>query len=63
MKAAARAGGDGLRRVMRVLTTRGLLAVRPCPLCAALVVADGEQRHQAVHRADTARTIAGGGEG
>jgi hypothetical protein len=50
----------GLRRVVGLLTLRGVLRrVRACPLCAALVVVDGEQRHQAVHRADTARTITG----
>jgi hypothetical protein len=37
--------------VVKVFTTRGRLAVTICPLCAALVVAAGQGRHDAVHRA------------
>ena len=36
--------------VVKVFTTRGRLAVTICPLCAALVVAAGQGRHDAVHR-------------
>lgn len=57
---ASRAAGDGLRRVARLLTMRGLLAVAVCPLCGALVVLDGEQRHDQQHRADARRGDGGG---
>ena len=38
-------------RVVQVLTTRGRLTVIVCSLCGALVAAAGEDRHDAVHRA------------
>jgi hypothetical protein len=36
-----------IARVWRVLTLAGWLPVRICPLCAALVAAEGEARHAA----------------
>lgn len=56
---AARAAGDGLRRVVGLLTVRGVLRARPCALCGALVVLDGEQRHAAAHSADVERATNG----
>lgn len=50
-----RPAGDGLRPVVRLLTLAGVLRARPCALCGALVVLDGEQRHDAQHRADAQR--------
>jgi hypothetical protein len=43
------------RAVIRLLTTSGLLRVRVCGLCGALVVSDGADRHDAVHRAERER--------
>lgn len=37
--------------VLRVITTRGRLAVRVCRLCAAVVVADGAEQHELFHAA------------
>lgn len=37
--------------VLRLLATSGTISVVVCPLCAALLVADGEQQHGLVHRA------------
>ena len=42
-------------RPIKVFTTCGRLPVIVCPLCAALVVAAGEYRHAAAHRADRER--------
>jgi hypothetical protein len=44
-----------IARAVRLLTTRGLLRVRVCALCAAVVLADGVDRHAAAHRADRER--------
>jgi hypothetical protein len=38
------------------VTVRGLLGVRVCQMCGALIVADAAQQHDAVHRADVRRT-------
>lgn len=46
----------GRHRLLRLITARGLLGVRVCPLCGALIVADAAQQHDAVHRAETRRT-------
>ena len=44
------------RHRMRVLLTlAGLLRVRVCPLCAALVLADGRAQHDRMHTARGAR--------
>lgn len=47
------------RRVLRLLTLGGLVRVTICPLCGALVVHDGRDRHAAVHAADVARPNGG----
>jgi hypothetical protein len=39
------------RRVYRVLTTAGVLRVRTCELCAALILADAVEHHERVHAA------------
>lgn len=49
---ASRITGDKLRPVVRLVTLTGLLRVRACRLCGALVVVDAELRHAAQHRAD-----------
>jgi len=38
-------------RRFQLLTSRGLVRVIVCPLCAALVLAAGHKRHDAAHRA------------
>lgn len=47
------------RPLFRVLTLRGFLfgamPVTPCPLCAALVLTCGLERHHAQHTADARR--------
>jgi hypothetical protein len=50
----------GRYRRLRLMTARGLLRVRVCPLCGALIVADAAEQHDAVHRADVRRTGSGG---
>ncbi|MDN5855975.1 MAG: hypothetical protein L0K86_24675 [Actinomycetia bacterium] len=37
------------RTRMLLVTSRGLLRVQVCPLCGALIVADGAEQHEAVH--------------
>jgi hypothetical protein len=39
------------RAVVRLLTTRGLLRIKVCKLCAAVVVAHCADQHEAAHRA------------
>ncbi len=39
----------------RLLSLSGLLRVRVCPLCAALVLAAGESQHARVHVTETGR--------
>ena len=41
----------GRHRLLWPMTTRGLLGARVCPLCGALIVTDGAEQHEAVHRA------------
>lgn len=41
-------------RLLRVLTLGGVLRVRVCELCAALVVAEGLEQHARAHAAATA---------
>jgi hypothetical protein len=40
----------GGHRLLRLLTVRGLLGVRVCALCGALIVMDAAQQHEIVHR-------------
>ena len=44
---------SGRRRLLRLVTVAGLLRVRVCPLCAALVVAAGAMQHDRVHMIQT----------
>jgi hypothetical protein len=44
-----------IARAARLLTTTGLLRVKVCSLCAAVVVAAGADRHDAVHRVERQR--------
>lgn len=51
----------GRHRLLRLITAGGLLGVRVCPLCGALIVADAAEQHDAVHRAEIRRTDRPGG--
>jgi len=44
--------GDQL--LFRLLHTAGVLRVQICPLCAALIVAQGRDQHERVHAAELA---------
>jgi hypothetical protein len=47
--------GDAARRMIRLLALSGTVRVVVCPLCAALVVAEGVRQHEHVHATERRR--------
>lgn len=41
--------------LIRLLTTRGLVKVTVCPLCASVVLRAGERQHRALHAVTLSR--------